>query len=70
MKNHIARIIIDRFMSDSKYQFQDFDMNEVLTELEPLIQSTIDNYLYLKKTNPNNIKVFNAQFIQPTHPLT
>jgi hypothetical protein len=66
MKNLINQLIIQYFLHSNKYEFRDFEMENVMEELEPLLKSTIENYLYLKKTNPENIIYKNVNFIQPS----
>jgi hypothetical protein len=38
-------------------------MEKIIVELEPLLKSTISNYLYLKKQNPTDIHLHNVNFI-------
>jgi hypothetical protein len=63
MKNAINSLIINFFLSSNEFEFRDFDMNNTMDELQPLLISTIKNYLYLKKTNPTDIPYKNVNFI-------
>lgn len=66
MKNAINSLVIKFFLNSNEYEFRDFDMNKIMDELEPLLKSTIENYLYLKKTNPDDILFKNVNFISQT----
>lgn len=63
MKNAINSLVINYFLNSNEFLFTDFDMNKIIEELEPLLKSTIKNYLYLKKTNPTNTIYHNVNFI-------
>lgn len=65
MKNALNSFVINYFLNSNQYEFRDFDMNLIIHELEPLLISTMDNYLYLKKLNPNNELMKNVNFIEP-----
>lgn len=63
MENAINSLIINYFLSSNEFEFRDFDMNKTVEDLRPLLLSTITNYLYLKKTNIEDIPYKNVNFI-------
>jgi hypothetical protein len=59
MEKIIKNLVIEYFLNSSKYEFKDFDMNDVMADLQPLINATIEQYLYIKKNeNDTNIMFF------------
>jgi hypothetical protein len=62
MKAQIQTIVINYFLNSAEYEFKNFDMNQVIKEVEPLFKATLENYLYLKKYNPNNIQLAENSF--------
>ncbi len=63
MKNEVSSLVINYFLNSSEFEFRDFEMDKIMVELEPLLKSTISNYLYLKKYNPKDIHLHNVNFI-------
>lgn len=49
MDKATTKFVIDYFLNSNKYEFKDFDMNNVIEEIAPLFKSTLENYLYIKK---------------------
>ncbi len=68
MKAQIQTIVINYFLNSAEYEFKNFDMNQVISEVEPLFKATLENYLYLKKINPNNIQLAENScfFVEPS----
>ena len=63
MKKAVDSLVINFFLDSHEFEFRDFDMDKIIVELEPLLKSTISNYLYLKKTNPTDLHLHNVNFI-------
>lgn len=63
MKNEVSSLVINYFLNSSEFEFRDFEMDKIMVELEPLLKSTISNYLYLKKQNPTDIHLHSVNFI-------
>ncbi len=66
MKNLIQRMLILIFLDSPKYQFKDYDFDQVADDLEPIFKSVIENYFYLKSLNPDDIPMKKCNFIKPT----
>jgi hypothetical protein len=64
MQKETQTFVINWFLNSSDYQFSDFEMDAVISDLEPLFKKTIENYLFLKKINPENIPYLNVNFIE------
>ena len=64
MKNIIQKMLISFLLDSNKYQFKDYDFDEVAQDLEPIFKSVIENYFYLKSQNPDNVDMKNCNFIQ------
>lgn len=63
MKKAVDSLVLNFFLDSPEFEFRDFDMEKIMVELEPLLKSTISNYLYLKKQNPTDIHLHNVNFI-------
>lgn len=57
MKNQIQTIVINYFLESTEFEFKEFNIPVVIEELEPLFKATLEQYLYLRRQNPNNIEL-------------
>jgi hypothetical protein len=64
MKTIIQKLLISFLLDSNKYEFKNYDFDEVAEELEPLFKSLIENYFYLKSQNPKNIPMEKFNFIK------
>ncbi len=49
MQKQVNAIVIEFFMNSSEFEFKDYDLNEIMSEVKPLIEGLMNNYMYIKK---------------------